>query len=131
MKFCKTLIASALAAASIAPAFAEIAMTYSTTGSELFLVVRATAGGVENTFVKDLGITFQDFLPNDKFALDGDIDRRGAATEGGVRIGAACQQQTDDSRLVGPYRFDQGRAPAGAQAVGVRAFVEQRTHIRE
>ena len=75
MKFCKTLIASALAAASIAPAFAEIATTYSTTGSELFLVVRAVAGTTENTFVKDLGITFQDFLPNNKFALDGSLDR--------------------------------------------------------
>lgn len=75
MKFCKTLIASALAAASIAPAFAEIADTYSTTGSELFLVVRAVAGTTENTFVKDLGITFQDFLPNNKFALDNSLNR--------------------------------------------------------
>lgn len=75
MKFCKTLIASALAAASIAPAFAEIATTYSTTGSELFLVVKAVAGTTENTFVKDLGVTFQDFLPNNKFALDGSLDR--------------------------------------------------------
>jgi hypothetical protein len=76
MNFCKTLIASALAAVSIAPAFAEIATTYSTTGSELFLVVRAAAagGGVENTFVKDLGITFQDFLPNNKFALDNSLN---------------------------------------------------------
>jgi hypothetical protein len=71
MNFCKTLIASALAAVSIAPAFAEIATTYSTTGSELFLVVKANAGSTENTFVKDLGVTFQDFLPNDKYALDG------------------------------------------------------------
>lgn len=74
MKFCKTLIASALAAASIAPAFAEIADTYSTTGSELFLVVRAVAGTTENTFVKDLGVTFQDFLPNNKFALDNSLN---------------------------------------------------------
>ena len=75
MNFRKTLIVSALSAASIAPASAEIATTLSTTGSELFLVVRAVAGTTENTFVKDLGITFQDFLPNDKFALDGSLDR--------------------------------------------------------
>ena len=74
MKFCKTLIASALAAASIAPAFAEIATTYSTTGSELFLVVRALSGTTEYTYTKDLGITFQDFLPNNKFALDNSLN---------------------------------------------------------
>ena len=75
MNFRKTLIVSALSAASIAPASAEIATTLSTTGSELFLVVRAVAGTTENTFVKDLGITFQDFLPNNKFALDNSLDR--------------------------------------------------------
>ena len=74
MNFRKTLIASALAAASIAPAFAEIATTYSSTGSELFLVVKAVAGTTENTFVKDLGVTFQDFLPNNKFALDNSLN---------------------------------------------------------
>jgi hypothetical protein len=74
MNFRKTLIATALSAASIAPAFAEIATTYSTTGSELFLVVRALAGTTENTFVKDLGVTFQDFLPNNKYALDNSLN---------------------------------------------------------
>jgi hypothetical protein len=74
MNFRKTLIATALSAASIAPAFAEIATTYSTTGSELFLVVKAVAGTTENTFVKDLGVTFQDFLPNNKFALDNSLN---------------------------------------------------------
>jgi hypothetical protein len=74
MNFCKTLIASALAAASIAPAFAEIATTYSTTGSELFLVVKAMSGTTEYTYTKDLGITFQDFLPNNKFALDNSLN---------------------------------------------------------
>ena len=74
MNFRKTLIVSALSAASIAPASAEIATTLSTTGSELFLVVRAVAGTTENTFVKDLGITFQDFLPNNKFALDNSLN---------------------------------------------------------
>jgi hypothetical protein len=74
MNFRKTLIATALSAASIAPAFAEIATTYSTTGSELFLVVRALAGSTENTYVKDLGVTFQDFLPNNKFALDNSLN---------------------------------------------------------
>ena len=71
MNFCKTLIASALAAASIAPAFAEINTNFATSGSDLFLVVKALAGTTENTFVKDLGVTFADFLPNDKYALDG------------------------------------------------------------
>jgi hypothetical protein len=74
MNFRKTLIATALAASSIAPAFAEIATTYSTTGSELFLVVKALAGTTENTFVKDLGVTFQDFLPNNKYALDNSLN---------------------------------------------------------
>ena len=75
MKFCKTLIASALAAASIAPAFAAISTAYDTTGSDLFLVVKATSGSTEYTYTKDLGITFQDFLPNDKYALDGSLNR--------------------------------------------------------
>ena len=74
MNFCKTLIASALAAVSIAPAFAAISTDYAGTGSELFLVVTAKNGTVENTFVKDLGITFQDFLPNTKYALDGSLN---------------------------------------------------------
>jgi len=75
MNFCKTLIASALAAASIAPAFAEINTNFATSGSDLFLVVKALAGTTENTFVKDLGVTFADFLPNDKYALDGSLNK--------------------------------------------------------
>jgi hypothetical protein len=75
MNFRKTLIASALAAASIAPAFAGISTAYDTTGSDLFLVVKAMAGTTEYTYTKDLGITFQDFLPNDKYALDGSLNR--------------------------------------------------------
>jgi hypothetical protein len=74
MKFCKTLIASALAAVSIAPAFAEINTNFATSGSDLFLVVKANAGTTEWTYTKDLGITFQDFLPNNKFALDNSLN---------------------------------------------------------
>jgi hypothetical protein len=74
MNFRKTLIASALAAASIAPAFAEININYATTGSDLFLVVKALAGTTEYTYTKDLGVTFQDFLPNNKFALDNSLN---------------------------------------------------------